>query len=190
MREQSLDIKGLNIIGVFAALERQCGRGAREDVQRLLPEDFRRAVDNREIIASAWYPLAWYTAMLPIIVEVTGGTESLVREISREAVNHDYKTIFRVVRMFLRPSLALQQAVRVNRRYLTGGQIEVFDADHDFIHYRFHSFHGFTRLMWRDYIGGIEGVLMTLGVKNFSPRILDGGEDDDHHMEIVVRWTV
>ena len=81
---------------------------------------------------------------------------------------------------------AIEHALK--RSGLDGGEIEVVSAGDGHIHYRFREYHGYTRLMWWDFIGGIEGVLSNLGAEDMTARVIAGGEDGDAHMEVVLRW--
>ena len=133
-------------------------------------------------------PASWYRELLDAIVEVTHGDQNTVRGLSREAVKADFQTLFRIVRLFLTPQKALQQSMRVSSRYVDGGVVDVVEAQDGVVHYRFREYHGYSRLMWWDFVGGIEGVLENLGAKNVTARMITGGQDGDHHLELLVRW--
>jgi hypothetical protein len=186
--EQERKLKGINFLGTLAALERGRGEEARASVEKKLSGEVGDAVRQSAILASGWYPAAWYAALLDAIVDEVGGGEATARALSRDAVKADFATLFRIVRLFLTPQYALQQAMRVSGRYIDGGQIEVLEARPGHAHFRFREYHGYTRLMWWDFIGGIEGVLENLGAEDLSARVADGGRDGDHHLEVVLRW--
>ena len=188
MAEQERKLKGINFLGTLGALEREHGEEARANVEKKLGGEVGQAVRQTAILASGWYPAAWYAALLEAIVEEVGGGEATTRSLSREAVKADFKTLFKIVRLFMTPQYALQQGIRVSSRYIDGGQIELVEASNGHAHYRFRDYHGYTRLMWWDFIGGIEGVLENLGAEELFARIVDGGRDGDHHLEVVLRW--
>lgn len=181
-------LKGINFVGTLAALARVHGPRVRAEVERDLGGEVGEALRHGGITSNGWYPAAWYDALLRQIVRAVRGDESTVRFLSREAVKADFATLFRIVRLFLSPHKALQQSMRVSSRYIDGGVIEVVDASSGSMHYRFREYHGYSHLMWWDFVGGIEGVLETLGAKNITARVLAGGEDGDHHLELVLRW--
>lgn len=188
MTEQERRLKGINFLGTLGALERDHGEEVRARVEKKLAGEVGEAIRQGAILASGWYPAAWYAAVLETIVREVGGGEATARALSREAVKADFKTLFRIVRLFLTPQYALQQAMRVSSRYVDGGQIEVVEAADGHAHFRFREYYGYSRLMWWDFIGGIEGVLENLGAEDLVARVADGGRDGDHHLEVVLRW--
>ena len=187
-RERNL--KGINFLGTLEALEREHGRDVRERVERGLDGDVGESLRSGALVANGWYPAAWYRALLARIVKETGGDEQTIRRLSNAAVSADMKTLFRIVKLFLTPERALQQSMRISSRYIDGGEIEVVKVGKGHIHYRFREYHGYDRLMWWDFIGGVEAVLENIGARDLNVRIVSGGGDGDHHLEIVMRWNV
>lgn len=182
-------LKGINFTGTLDALARVHGSVARERVEQRVRGEAGEAIRMGAIVASGWYPAAWYAALLDAIVAETHGDDNTVRKLSRDAVKADFSTLFRIVRLFMTPQKALQQSMRISSRYIDGGEIEVVEAGTGSIHYRFREYHGYTRRMWWDFVGGIEGVLETMGAKNIASRMVTGGQDGDHHLELMIRWT-
>jgi len=111
-----------------------------------------------------------------------------VRALSRDAVKDDFETLFKIVRLFMSPQKAAQQGMRIASRYIDGGEVETVEAAEGLLQVRVRDFHGYSELMWWDFIGGIEGVLENIGALDLSGRILAGGRDGDHHLEVVMRW--
>lgn len=181
-------LKGTNFTGTLAALERLHGRATREAVERRVPGDAGECLRTGALLPSGWYPASWYDALLSTIADTAGATPSRVRDIAREAVRADFQTLFRVVRIFLSPQRALQQSLRVSRRYIDGGDIEIVEAERGIVHYRFREYHGYTGLMWQDFMGGVEAVLELAGAEELTSRVISGGEDGDSELEVVFRW--
>lgn len=181
-------LKGINFVGTLKALERAKGIEARRAVETDLRGEAGEALRTGAVVANGWYPASWYAALLASIVHVTGEGEGLVASLSRDAVRADFQTLFKIVRLFISPQFALEQSLRVSRRYIDGGEIEVVDVSPTHVHYRMREYHGYTRLMWRDFIGGIEGVLETMGCRELTSQILAGGGDGQHHLELQLRW--
>lgn len=182
------NLKGINFIGTLSALERDYGRDVRERVEKSLGGEVGETVRLGGLVASGWYPASWYGALLATIVRETRGDERTIRQLSNSAVTADMKTLFKIVRLFLSPERALQQSMRISSRYIDGGEIEVVQAGAGHIHYRFREYHGYDRLLWWDFIGGIEAVLENIGAKDLTVKIVAGGGDGDHHLEVVFRW--
>lgn len=181
-------LKGINFVGTLKALERNKGAEVRARVEAHVPGEAGEALRTGSVVANGWYPASWYAALLASIVDVTREGERFVASLSRDAVRADFETLFKIVRLFLSPKVALAQSLRVSRRYVDGGEIEVVAASESHMHYRMSEYHGYTRLMWRDFVGGIEGVLESMGCQDLEARILAGGRDGDHHLELELRW--
>ena len=181
-------LKGINFVGTIDALGREHGDETRAAVVAALEGEVGEAIRSGAILASGWYPAAWYDALLRAIVKEVRGDATTVRTISREAVKVDFKTLFKVVRLFLSPQRALQQAMRISGRYVDGGEIDVVEAKDGFMHLRFREYRGYSRLMWWDFIGGVEGVLDGIGAEDITARFITGGGDGDHHLEVMLRW--
>lgn len=183
-------LKGINFLGTLKALEREHEAETRKKVEANLEGELGEAVRHGGIFASSWYPASWYDALLREIVTEVRGDSDTVRSLSREAVKADFKTLFKVVRLFMAPEKALQQGMRVSSRYVDGGVIEVVEAKKCVMHIRFREYHGYTHLMWWDFIGGVEGVLDNMGAEYITARIIAGGGDGDHHLEVMLRWRL
>lgn len=181
-------LKGINFIGTLDAFERKHGAQMRRRLEAEVDEPVRRALAHGEILASGWYPAHWYDALLRKIVDLTHGDARTARELSCAAVENDLKTLFKVMRLFISPQKALSQSMRMSRRYIDGGEIEVVEAETERVQYRFREYRGYTRLMWWDFIGGIEGVLRSMGCQDVTARVIAGGNDGDHHLELLMRW--
>jgi len=181
-------LKGINFTGTLSALAREHGDEVRDAVLREIEGDVGEALRHGGVVASGWYPAAWYASLLDVIVARLGGGKSSVRRLSREAVKADFRTLFKVMSLLMKPQRALQQSMRVSRRYVDGGEIEVTEARDDFMHLRLREYYGYTSLMWWDFIGGVEGVLENLGAKAIESRVLSGGGDGDHEVEFTLRW--
>ncbi len=179
-----INVKGINFSGLLAAYERAYGAERRTALERQVAEPVRAALASREILAAGWYPAAWYDALLRAVEAEEG--EGAIKALAGDAVTHDFQTLFRVVRLFLKPQLALRQSVRISSRYFDGGQLEVVSVDDGSIHYRLRGYHGFTRRIWLDFMGGVEGVLGSLGGNDVQSRVLAGGVGSD--LELIVTW--
>lgn len=181
-------LKGINFTGTLKALQREYGDEAHQNVIAAVPGEAGEALQTRNILASGWYPASWYNALLRAIVAEVDGDKRTARALSRDAVRADFQTLFKIVRLFLSPEKAAQQGIRISSRYIDGGELEVVDAKDGLLQVRMREYHGYSELMWWDFIGGVEGVLENIGAEDLSSRVLAGGKDGDHHLEVVLRW--
>jgi len=181
-------LKGINFTGTLSALARVHGDDVRDAVVQDVPGEVGEALRLGSLVASGWYPAAWYAALLQAIVARVGGGAGTTRQLAREAVKADFRTLFKVMSLLLAPQRALQQSLRVSRRYVDGGEIEMIEAQDGFMHYRLSEYYEYTHLMWWDFIGGVEGVLDNLGAEQLEARIVSGGQDGDHEVEFTLRW--
>lgn len=172
-----IDLKGNTFVGFLKGLGQVKGQAVHDGVLGRLTGELGELARSGTLLSSGWYPAAWYQEMLEAVVAETGEGPQFIQDLSREVTRRDFQTLFRIVRLFLDPTVALQQAVRVNRRYCSGGEIEVLAAERDRVHYRFHTFYDYDELMWRDYVGGVEGVLEGLGAKNIRTRVTQRERD-------------
>ena len=167
----SRKLKGINVIGTLKALAREHGQEIHDAVLRGLAGEVGEALRTGGVVARGGYPAAWYDGLLKAIVARVGGGAETARKLSREAVKADFKTLFKVMSLLMAPQRALQQSMRVSRRYVDGGEIEVVEAKDGFMRHRLSEYYDYSHLMWWDFIGSVEGG------------------DGDHQVEFTLRWT-
>lgn len=181
-------LKGTNFVGTLGAFGREYGEEAREELVAQLEGPLGEALRHGGLVASGWYGASWYAALLQAIVDQVGGGDSTARTLAREAVKSDLRTLFKVVRLVLSPEMALKHSLRISSRYVDGGAIEMVESKDGLTHFRFTEYHGYSGLMWWDFIGGIEAVLESMGARQTWARVVAGGQDGDDHLEVVLRW--
>lgn len=181
-------LKGVNFRGTIAALERNKGKELTQRVVARVPGEAGEAIRTGAIVAGGWYAGAWYGALLAAIDAETGGGPAFAKQLSREAVKNDMETIFKILSLFVSPQFALQNGVKVIKRYVDGGTLEVLSAQQGDVRFRFTEYYGYTHLMWCDFIGGMEGVLDAMHLAEVGSRIHSGGRDGDPDMEASALW--
>lgn len=186
--EPDFKAKGISFLGILRAVERQRGAEVRDRIVEALPGEVGEAVRVSEIIASGWYPIAWYAELLRAVVDVLGGGPEMVRRLSAAAVIDDFSTIFKLVRLILSPERVLQMAMKVNSRYLSGGAIDVLESKSDRFRLRATDYHGYNRLLWADFLGGAEGVLTLMKARELESTLIAGGDNGDDWAEFLFRW--
>ncbi len=182
-----LKAKGVNFRGMTTALER---RGGKELVDRVLarvPGEPGEALRLGAVVAGGWYPGEWYDALL-LAIEHEHPTEAqIVRNLTREAVTDDFRTIFKVISLVVTPEAALKNSAKILARYWDGGLVTVVETREGYTHFVFDEFHGFTRRMWADFQGGLEAIvdLMKLEREPFEVR---GRALDAPRLELIMRY--
>lgn len=180
-------LKGINFIGSLESLERLRGAEVRREVEAGLEGEVGDLLRTNSLLVGGWYPASWYGEVLQRIADVTGGGDRLLREVSISAVQKDFTTLFKVVRLLFSPKSVMPQVLRVHKRYVEGGTVELAKATNDSMRVRLSDCHGFNRVMWVDYVSGIEAILQLLGCKNIVTRVVSGGGDESH-MDVLVRF--
>ena len=181
-------MKGINFLGTLDALEREHGAAARSATLEAVCGDVGEALRANHIIAGSWYPVSWYAELLRALTEVTGERDAS-RRLARAAVHHDFRTLFRLVRLLLSPERVLGTALRVFARYYSGGDIEVLISAPGQLHYRVSGVSGFDARVWRDLAGGSEGVIESMGRDEVRSQFNDGGGDGDRSATIALHWS-
>ncbi|MEZ4340819.1 MAG: hypothetical protein R3B82_29705 [Sandaracinaceae bacterium] len=95
-----INVEEIDFSGLLAAYERAHGAERRAELEREVAEPVRAALASGEILAAGWYPTAWYDALLRAVEAEQD--EGAIKALAGDAVTHDFQTLFRVVRLFLR----------------------------------------------------------------------------------------
>lgn len=181
-------LKGINFHGTMSALERRAGKDVLARALAQVPGPAGEALRTGEIVSGGWYPASHYDALLAGIEAALPEERGILRNLAREAVTHDFATLFKLISLVLSPETALTSAVKVVQRYVKGGKIAVVSAREGHIHFRFDEFTGYTRRLWDDFTGGMEATLVMMKVKPLAPRVIAGGGDDPF-FEVIMRYS-
>src|SRR5689334_23031813 len=130
-------LKGVNFRGTMSALERKHGKDVLARALARVQGEAGTALRDGSVLAGGWYPASWYASLLSAIVDETSGGEKIALELSKDAVRNDMETLFRILSLFVSPQFALHNAVKVLRRYVDGGTVEVVEARDGHMHFRF-----------------------------------------------------
>jgi hypothetical protein len=179
--------KGLQFRSFLRALERLRGEGAVSSTLALLPPDLADALRLHTIVTSGWYPLTWYRSMHAATLMATGEGLELTRAISRNAVQDDFRGVYRLIPMALSPQGIFRRAPLVAKLYYDTGTIHVTEAKPGVARGDFIGFRGFDEMLWADIIAGVLGVLELCGAKDLRDEVVSGGKDSPD-MVLEVRW--
>lgn len=186
---QERKLKGINFHGTLRALEKRNGPEVAARVRAKVRGEAGDALRNGAIVSGGWYPASWYDALLAAIEEEFPDERWICRDLSRAAVTEDFGTLFRAMSLIVSPNYALMTATRVGSRYVDGGKITLVESREGHIHFLFEEFHGYTRRMWEDFIGGMEAVVSLMRVRLLPTRIVRGGRDGDAVLEVIIRYA-
>ncbi len=181
-------LKGVNFHGTLRALAKAHGAEKLALVRARVKGEPGQALRDGAILTGGWYPASWYDALLSAIEDELPTDRTACRDLARAAVVEDFSTLFRVISLVVSPNSALVNATRIAGRYVDGGKITVVHAKEGEIRFLFEDFHGYTRRMWEDFMGGIEAVLDLMKVQRLPSRVLGGGVDGAGRLELVVRY--
>jgi hypothetical protein len=177
--------KGANFHGLLSALERVHGEDLRARVLAAVPGEAGVALRLGGVVTGGWYPIAWHDALLATVEGCLPGRRFAIRELTYEAVKHDFRTLFKIVSLVASPSSALTNSSKVMARYYDGGRVSVVESREELVHLRFDDYFGFTPRIWDDVHGGLEAIVDLMGVARqpFEVRYAQGPR-----AEIMVRY--
>lgn len=181
-------LKGVNFHGTLGALERRFGPAVRARVLARVAGEAGEGLRTGAVVTGGWYPASWYDALLSAIEAELPEESDVVRRLSYDAVQHDFKTLFRVVSLVASPAWALDGTTRILTRYVQGGRATMRASSEGLYHVRFDDFHGYTGRMWTDFVAGIEGVLDLMKVTRRPTEIVAGGGESPS-LELRIRYT-
>ena len=181
--------KGLQFRSFTRALKRLRGDEALTATYDAMPPEVGNALRYGTIVTGGWYPVPWYCELHAAAQRATGEGAELSRAIAKDAVQDDFRGVYRLITLALSPQLIFKLSPKLVSLYYDTGRVVIEDAEHGFVRARLEGFDDFDHNLWEDMIGGSTGVLELAGAKNMTVRIVAGGKDFDPDMTFEVRWT-
>jgi hypothetical protein len=181
-------IKGLALRGMLDSLRRLHGEDAVRRVIELLPPNLAKTARADLFVTQNWYPLSDYALMLRAIQVANGGDIGLIRALSRAAVLHDFRGIYRVLTFVMSPEFVMKRGPLLFSRYYDTGKL-VIEASPGLAVARYSGCTGFDSLLWHDVIYGSAAVLEACGAKGQDTRIVSGGRDGDDSCTVHFTWA-
>lgn len=181
-------LKGVNFHGTLGALERKYGKATLEAVKARVSGEAGESLRTGAVVSGGWYPAGWYDALLAAIEAELPTERSVVHDLAYEAVQNDFRTLFRVVSLIASPAWALEGTSRIMTRYIQGGRCTILGSTEGTWHARFDDFHGYTPRMKIDFCAGIEAVLDLMKVTRLPTKILSGAKDEPW-IEVLIHYT-
>ncbi|HYQ16523.1 MAG TPA: hypothetical protein VEQ58_12220 [Polyangiaceae bacterium] len=167
-----------------------CGERARDAALELLPEALRRAYEQRLLLASNWYPIAWYRDTFAAYRQSQHAGTELPREIGRRGVRRDLSSVYK--QLFLKmvsPQALLGLSQRLFKNYFDTGQMLIETSRSGFVHARWVGCAGWDENLWAELAGSCEVLLEMAGAKHVRLRVIRGGRTDDDACEMEAHWA-
>jgi len=181
-------VKGLAFRTVLTLVERARGPEGVEGSLAAMPEEVGRALRYGEIIAAGWYPVDWYRAMWSGIRSATGGGDAFVRQLGRDAIDHDFGSVYRVLMRMLTPKTLLSIGMRHFHHIYDTGEVQLTDPTSKSVRLRFDGCVGFDHAMWIEVLGSCERLAELAGGKDAQATIVSGGGDHDDACVAAAVW--
>src|SRR4051812_23727670 len=118
-------IKGLAFRGMVGSLRRLKGDDAVKRTVELLPAELAKTARADLFVTQTWYPLADYAELLRAMLTANDADSELIRVLSREAVLHDFRGVYRVLTFVMSPEFVMKRGPLLFSRYYDTGQLEV-----------------------------------------------------------------
>jgi hypothetical protein len=181
--------KGQSFRAFLPAVARICGPKMVPTVlDALVDEDVRDAMRYGRIVATGWYPVAWYRALHAAAQLATHGGSDLARRIGHDAMNEDLGSLHRFVASMLAPQTLFRIGNRIFSTYWRGGDVKTVEYSSCHARAEFTGCRGFDRYLWATIAGSCVAILEAAQAKDVHVRVLEGGRDGDPRMVLEGRW--
>jgi hypothetical protein len=181
--------KGLAFRTFLNTLEAIRGKETYNAALTAMPREMVEALRYGKLIASGWYPLDWYNAMLKAIVSTSNEGDRVIREIGREAIRADLKGIYKLVFKVLSPETLYSVSSRIFSSYFDTGKAEPLEIRKGYVRIRWTGCTGFDRQTWIVVFSAGEMLLEFAGASNVRLHVISGAGPNDDHAEVHYRWT-
>lgn len=182
-------VKGISFRSVTRALLTLHGSEAVEVCLATMPAELAEAFRYQTILASGWYPIAWYRDLLRATQKASGGSERALFEIGRQCARQDMTGIYRLGFKLLSPQIVLELSARLFSNYYDTGKGRVIESRSGFARAEWSECSGFDKNMWWEAFGAAEMFMELAGAKHIRTRIIRGGGDADEMAEVTMHWT-
>jgi hypothetical protein len=183
-------VKGVNLRTLDICFERLRGQSLRDAARDRMPLELSEAFRYHTLLASCWYPMAWYREMLRAVCAVTGEGPELARALGRVTARHDLSGVYKqILARLLSPEALLAMSQRVFSTYYDSGRCEILDARSGFAEVRCAACDGWDRNVWMKFAGACESMVQIAGGANPQMRVMAGGHDGDSYFHFAIYWT-
>lgn len=177
--------KGQGFLGVLVALAQLKGPEAKRALLPKLNPDLRLLIERDAILASGWYPMAWYSELTTAIRTEYGPSISL--ELGRLGMRNDVNTFARFILGLASPVMLLKLSGRLMKLYFIGAILQVEQTGPQEGRLRFSGIDGSSEASWAAIAGAVAAFVELSGGKEVRTNVASGGGLLDH-CELVVTW--
>ncbi len=177
-------VKGVAFRSLVRSLETLKGEAAVRAAYRAMPAHVASALQYGELVATGWYPIEWYRAVIAAVVR-----EAPARDLGAQSIRDDMNGPYRVLLRLLRPETLLSIAPKIFDRYYDTGRLVIHETRRGYIRGTFEGCIGWDSSMWQEVLGSCLEVVHLAGGTNVRARTVTGGKDDDDACEIEVFWS-
>jgi len=182
-------VKGISFRSVLHALEALRGPEAVPACMKVMPPDLSDAYRYGTILASSWYPIDWYRALLGAVNTSANQGDRFVVAIGRQCMREDMSGLYRAAFKLLSPQAVIRMTPRIFSNYYDTGKCTVVEAKVGYAHANWAGCTGFDRNMWNEIFGATEMVMELAGAKHIRSRVLAGGSDGDDTADFAGHWA-
>lgn len=182
-------LKGVNYRSFMKAFEVLRGKAAVEALYAELPSEIADSVRYGRLVASGWYPVAWYRQMHAAAQRATKSGPELARAIGRQSRIDDFRGVYRLLAFVASPEAIVAKAAMLYRLYDSMGCVDIQEARKGMLRVRYHDCVGYDANVWESALGGTVGVLESCGAVALRVHIVEGGRDGDDAMIFEGRWV-
>ncbi len=182
--------KGIAFRGFLTTLARLRGSDSVEATIAELPPEVARAIRLGEVVATGWYPVAWYRELHAAMNRACRETGfELSRRIGLESTIADFRGMYRLLLRVVSSETLVAQAPRLVGMFFDGGEVAMVETGTGFGVIEFTGWHGFDRAVWADMTGAVEGVLVARRAFDIRSRVIRGGGTDGT-LRLECRWSM
>lgn len=180
-------VKGLAFRSVLKSLEALRGQVAVAAALGAMDPEVADAYRRNTILATGWYPIAWYREAFRAIVATT--SPELPRAIGAEAIRADLDGVHKLMLRMLSPETAFSLSSKLFGKYYDTGSLRIAEGRNGFTRAEAGGCTGRDRNMWLELLGSSERVLELAGARHVRMRITSGGSDQDDHCTLEAHWA-
>ena len=153
-----------------------------------MSQDVREALHHRSLVATGWYPVAWYCDIWRGIRESTGEGVSIARTLGRESFRQDLNLVHKFALSLLSPETVMSIGTRLTAKYYRPTRVS-FEMSGGVAYAHYADCIGWDENMWAEIVAGIELMLELAGAKNISIRLIEGAQARDDFAVFEGRWS-